>query len=214
MVPSQVQRLAKSKRQIENHVRRVMRHQKKTIKLGRTAEHRKALLANQVCSLIQHQRIKTTLAKAKAVRPLAEKMVTLGKKASIHARRTALATLRQKNAVKKLFDDIAPRSVNRNGGYTRVVKLGQRKSDSASMAFIEWVDAAQVIEEKAAEEKKTKRKEPEPKSQQRAPEREEPKPEEPKHKEPAAKEEKAATKAAVEEATPKKRRWLGKKSAD
>ncbi len=191
-----------------------MRHQKKTLKLGRTAEHRKALLANQVCSLIQHQRIKTTLAKAKAVRPLAEKMVTLGKKGSIHARRTALATLRQKNAVKKLFDDIAPRSVNRNGGYTRVVKLGQRKSDSASMAFIEWVDAAQVIEEKAAEEKKTKRKEPEPKSQQRAPEREEPKPEEPKHKEPAAKEEKPAPKAVVEEAKPKKRRWFGKKSGD
>jgi len=191
-----------------------MRHQKKTLKLGRTAEHRKALLANQVCSLIQHQRIKTTLAKAKAVRPLAEKMVTLGKKGSIHARRTALATLRQKNAVKKLFDDIAPRSVNRNGGYTRVVKLGQRKSDSASMAFIEWVDGAQVIEEKAAEEKKTKRKEPEPKSQQRAPEREEPKPEEPKHKEPAAKEEKPAPKAVVEEAKPKKRRWFGKKSGD
>ena len=107
-----------------------MRHQKKTIKLGRTAEHRKALLANQVCSLIEHQRIKTTLAKAKAVRPLAERMVTLGKNGSIHARRTALATLRQKRAVKKLFDDIAPRSAERNGGYTRIVKLGQRKSDS------------------------------------------------------------------------------------
>jgi len=132
-----------------------MRHQKKTIKLGRTAEHRKALLANQICSLIEHQRIKTTLAKAKAVRPLAEKMVTLGKKGSIHARRMALATLRQKNAVKKLFDEIAPRSTNRNGGYTRIVRLGQRKSDSASMAFIEWVDAAQVIEEKAADEKLT-----------------------------------------------------------
>src|SRR5438067_3712314 len=130
-------------------VRLFMRHRKKTIKLGRTAEHRKALLANQVCSLIQHQRIKTTLAKAKAVRPLAEKMVTLGKKGSIHARRTALATLRQKNAVKKLFDDIAPRSVNRNGGYTRVVKLGQRKSDSASMAFIEGVEGGQVVERKA-----------------------------------------------------------------
>ena len=191
-----------------------MRHQKKTIKLGRTAEHRKALLANQVCSLIQHQRIKTTLAKAKAVRPLAEKMVTLGKKGSIHARRTALATLRQKNAVKKLFNDIAPRSINRNGGYTRVVKLGQRKSDSASMAFIEWVDAAQVIEEKAAEDKKTKRKEPEPKPQQRAPEREEPKTEEPTHKEPAAKEEKPAPKAFGEESKPKKRRWFGKKSGD
>src|SRR5881396_2783400 len=132
-----------------------MRHQKKTIKLGRTAEHRKALLANQVCSLIEHQRIKTTLAKAKAVRPLAERMVTLGKNGSIHARRTALATLRQKNAVKKLFDDIAPRSAERNGGYTRIVKLGQRKSDSASMAFIEWVDAV-VVEEKPAEEKKAK----------------------------------------------------------
>src|SRR5213595_38065 len=101
-----------------------MRHQKKTIKLGRTAEHRKALLANQVCSLIEHQRIRTTLAKAKAVRPLAEKTVTLGKKGSIQARRTAFATLRQKNAVKKLFEDIAPRSAERNGGCMRIIKLG------------------------------------------------------------------------------------------
>ena len=124
-----------------------MRHQKKTVKLGRTAEHRKALLANQVCSLIEHQRIKTTLAKAKAVRPLAEKMVTLGKKGSLHARRTALAVLRQKDAVKKLFDDIAPRSADRNGGYTRIVKLGQRKSDSAPVAFIEWVDAPIATDE-------------------------------------------------------------------
>jgi large subunit ribosomal protein L17 len=139
-----------------------MRHRKKTIKLGRTAEHRKALLANQVCSLIEHQRIKTTLAKAKAVRPLAEKMVTLGKNGSLHARRTALGTLRQKNAVKKLFGEIAPRSTNRNGGYTRIVRLGQRKSDSASMAFIEWVDAAPAAEPKEsaptpAEESKPKR---------------------------------------------------------
>jgi len=135
-----------------------MRHQKKTVKLGRTAEHRKALLANQVCSLIEHQRIKTTLAKAKAVRPLAEKMVTLGKQGSIHARRTAFAVLRQKNAVKKLFDDIAPRSAERNGGYTRIVRLGQRKSDSAKVAFIEWVDAPRVVEEPVAEEKGKKRK--------------------------------------------------------
>src|SRR5436190_19322585 len=140
-----------------------MRHQKKTIKLGRKAEHRKALLANQVCSLIEYQRIKTTLAKAKAVRPLAEKMVTLGKRGSIHARRTALATLRQKNAVKKLFDDIAPRSTDRNGGYTRIVKLGQRKSDSAPVAFLEWVDAPVVIDEAVAEEKKAKRNEAEAK---------------------------------------------------
>src|SRR3954452_8880850 len=134
-----------------------MRHQKKTIKLGRTAEHRKALLANQVCSLIEHQRIKTTLAKAKAVRPLAEKMVTLGKNGSLHARRTALAVLRQKDAVKKLFEDIAPRSATRNGGYTRIVKLGARKSDAAPIAFIEWVDAPVVVEE-IPEEKGKKRK--------------------------------------------------------
>src|ERR1700760_3097998 len=135
-----------------------MRHQKKTVKLGRTAEHRKALLANQVCSLIEHQRIKTTLAKAKAVRPLAEKMVTLGKNGSLHARRTALAVLRQKNAVKKLFDSIAPRSAERVGGYTRIVKLGQRKSDSAPVAFLEWVDAAPVTEEKEEPKKKAKEK--------------------------------------------------------
>ena len=102
-----------------------MRHQKKTVRLGRKAEHRKALLANQVCNLIEHQRIKTTLAKAKAVRPLAEKMVTLGKNGSIHARRTAFSTLRHKDAVKKLFAEIAPSSENRNGGYTRIVKLGR-----------------------------------------------------------------------------------------
>src|SRR4030081_122624 len=128
-----------------------MRPQKKTVRLGRKADHRKALLANQVCSLIEHQRIKTTLAKAKAVRPLAEKMVTLGKNGSLHARRTALATLRQKDAVKKLFDDIAPRAADRKGGYTRIVKLGARKSDSAPVAFIEWVDAAVVTEEPVAE---------------------------------------------------------------
>src|SRR5256885_17236643 len=117
-----------------SEVRRFMRHRKKTIRLGRTAEHRRALLANQVCSLIEHERIKTTLAKAKAVRPLAEKMVTLGKNGSLHARRTALAVLRQKNVVKKLFDTLAPRSADRFGGYTRNMQLGPRKSDSARVA--------------------------------------------------------------------------------
>ena len=141
-----------------------MRHQKKTLKLGLTAAHRKALLANQVCSLIQHERIKTTLAKAKAVRPLAEKMVTLGKKGSLHARRTALAVHRQKDAVRLLFEDIAPRAASRNGGYTRIVKLGARKSDSAEVAFIEWVDSPVVVEEPVLEEngKKTKAKEAAP----------------------------------------------------
>jgi large subunit ribosomal protein L17 len=187
-----------------------MRHQKKTIKLGRTAEHRKALLANQVCSLIQHQRMKTTLAKAKAVRPLAERMVTLGKNGSIHARRTALATLRQKGAVKKLFDEIAPRSADRNGGYTRILKLGRRKSDSAPMAFIEWVDMAEVVEEKPAKEKKAKEKTTEPRPKRAEPERVEPKAEEP-----ATKEEKPAEATApAEEAKPKKRRWFGRKTEE
>ena len=190
-----------------------MRHQKKSIKLGRTAEHRKALLANQVCSLIQHQRIKTTLAKAKAVRPLAERMVTLGKKASIHARRTALATLRQKNAVKKLFEDVAPRSAERNGGYTRIVKLGRRKSDSAQMAFIEWVDMAEVVEEKP-QEKKAKKKEAEPKPK---PTRTEPEAIEAEAAEPTEQEDKPAaapTPAPAEEPKPKRRRWFGKKSTE
>jgi large subunit ribosomal protein L17 len=136
-----------------------MRHQKKTIKLGRTSEHRKALLANQVCSLIEHQRIRTTLAKAKAARPLAEKMVTLGKKGSLHARRTAFAVLRQKNAVKKLFDEIAPRTADRHGGYTRIVRLGQRKSDAARVAYLEWVDAAIALDQDVDEtaEKKSRK---------------------------------------------------------
>jgi len=176
-----------------------MRHQKKTVRLGRKAEHRKALLANQVCNLIEHRRIKTTLAKAKAVRPLAEKMVTLGKNGSIHARRTAFATLRQKDAVKKLFDQIAPASNERNGGYTRIIRLGQRTSDSASMAFIEWVDAPVVVEEKPAEEKKAKKKEA----------KTEAKPKEPKREEPKAKaEEKPA------EEPKKKKRWFGRKKEE
>jgi large subunit ribosomal protein L17 len=178
-----------------------MRHQKKTIRLGRTAEHRKALLANQVCSLIEHQRIKTTLAKAKAVRPLAEKMVTLGKNGSLHARRTALAVLRQKNVVKKLFDEVAPRSTSRNGGYTRIIKLGQRKSDSASMAFIEWVDALVVEEKPVTDEKPAKRKDVEPAAAKKEPEEASEKP-------------KAKETEAAEEAKPKKRKWFGKKSGD
>jgi large subunit ribosomal protein L17 len=130
-----------------------MRHQKKTVKLGRTAEHRKALLANQVCSLIEHSRIKTTLAKAKAVRPFAEKLVTLGKKNTLHARRTALSYLRHnQSAVHILFDEVAPRAAERKGGYTRIVKLGQRNSDAAPMALIEWVDAT-VVETAAPEPK-------------------------------------------------------------
>jgi len=190
-----------------------MRHQKKTVKLGRTADHRRALLANQVCALIEHQRIKTTLAKAKAVRPLAERMVTLGKNGSIHARRRALAVLRQKDIVKKLFDDIAQRSAERNGGYTRIVKLGARKSDSARMAFIEWVDAEYIAEEKPKKETKAKRKEAEAEPQQMTSEAEQPTREEPEAEAPAPKEEETSAPSA-EEPEPKKRRWFGRKSGD
>jgi len=179
-----------------------MRHQKKTVRLGRKAERRKALLANQVCSLIEHRRIKTTLAKAKAVRPLAERMVTLGKDGSIHARRMAFATLRQKDAVKKLFDQIAPASTERNGGYTRIIRLGQRQSDSASMALIEWVDATIATEEKLAEEKKAK-KEKAPKAETKA----ETKPRETKREE-------AKVEEKVVEEPKKIRRWFGRKQVD
>jgi len=139
-----------------------MRHRKKTVKLGRTSAHRNALLANQVCSLIEHSRIKTTLAKAKAVRPLAEKLVTLGKRGDLHARRLAAGKLGQKEAVKKLFAEVAPRAADRKGGYTRIIKLGPRQSDSAPMAYIEWVDSI-VIEaapepEKPAAKKKAAKK--------------------------------------------------------
>ena len=132
-----------------------MRHQKKTVKLGRSTAHRDSLLANQVCSLIEHKRIKTTLAKAKAVRPLAEKMVTLGKRGDLHARRIAAGYLGQKDAVKKLFAEIAPRAADRKGGYTRIIKLGQRLSDSAPMAYIEWVDSEGAAVEAAPVAEKT-----------------------------------------------------------
>ena len=115
------------------------------------------MLANQVCSLIAESRIKTTLAKAKAVRPFAEKMITLGKRGDLHARRVALSFLRQKDAVHKLFAEVAPRTASRPGGYCRIVKLGPRKSDSALMAYIEFVDqpaAEAAPETKATTEKK------------------------------------------------------------
>jgi large subunit ribosomal protein L17 len=126
-----------------------MRHRKKTVKLGRSQSHRDALLSNQVRSLILHRRIKTTLAKAKATKPLAERMVTLGKKGDLHARRTAVAYLKDKDAVKKLFTEIAPAAADRKGGYTRITKLGARLSDSAPMAYLEWVDF--TVEAKSSE---------------------------------------------------------------
>jgi large subunit ribosomal protein L17 len=120
-----------------------MRHQKKTVKLGRSQSHRDSLLANQVISLIEHSRIKTTLAKARAVRPLAEKMVTIGRKNTLHARRLALSYLHHNQAaVKALFEKVVPRTEGRHGGYTRIIKLGHRHSDASEMAYLEWVDQA------------------------------------------------------------------------
>ncbi|MFT4548402.1 MAG: large subunit ribosomal protein L17 [Verrucomicrobiales bacterium] len=128
-----------------------MRHRRKTVKLQRKTQHRRCLLANLACSLIEHRQIKTTLAKAKALKPIADKMVTLGKRDSVHARRQALGYLRQKSAVTKLFSEIAPASTDRQGGYTRVTKLGVRHSDSAPMAYISWVDVFVESEDDAEE---------------------------------------------------------------
>jgi large subunit ribosomal protein L17 len=117
-----------------------MRHRSKTVKLKRNASHRKALLSNLACSLIEHGRIRTTLAKAKALRPVAERLVTLAKRDDLHSRRLAVAYLHQKDVVKKLFAEVAPAAKDRQGGYCRITKLGVRMSDAAPMAFIEWVD--------------------------------------------------------------------------
>ena len=126
-----------------------MRHLKRTAKLGRTGEHRNAMLANLVCSLIKHKRVTTTLAKAKAARSVAEKMVTLGKKGSIHSRRLAAARLHQEEAVKILFAEIAPAQKERHGGYTRIIRLGQRQGDAGQRAILEWVDMPIAAESEA-----------------------------------------------------------------
>ena len=121
-----------------------MRHLKRTAKLGRTGTHRNRMLANLVCSLIKHRRVTTTLAKAKAARSVAEKMITLGKAGTLHDRRLASARLHQdEEAVKALFNDIAPTQKERRGGYTRIVRLGQRQGDAAKMVILEFVDVPQ-----------------------------------------------------------------------
>jgi large subunit ribosomal protein L17 len=117
-----------------------MRHAHKGKKLGRDSAHRKALYANLACSLIEHGRIKTTQAKAKAVKPYAEKMITLGRRGDLHARRQALAELRTQEVVHKLFAEVAPRMADRPGGYTRIIKIGHRLGDAAEMVYLELVD--------------------------------------------------------------------------
>ena len=126
-----------------------MRHQRAGKKLNRAPAHRKALYANLAGSIIVHGRIKTTVAKAKAVRPVAEKMITLGRRGDVHARRQALGYLRSQEVVHQLFADVAPRFADRPGGYTRIVKIGPRKGDNAPMAVIELVEpmAEQVVAE-------------------------------------------------------------------
>ena len=135
-----------------------MRHLKRTAKLGRTGQHRNAMLANLVCSLIIHKRVTTTLAKAKAARSVAEKMVTLGKSGTLHDRRLAAARLHQEDAVQILFNEIAPAQKDRRGGYTRIMHLNQRQGDAAQKAILEWVDFGMVaeapVEEKPATETK------------------------------------------------------------
>jgi large subunit ribosomal protein L17 len=117
-----------------------MRHRRAGKKLGRDSAHRKALYSNLAGALIEHGRIKTTEAKAKAVKPFAEQMITLGKRGDLHARRLALAELRSQDVVHQLFADVAPRFVDRPGGYTRIVKLGPRLGDAAEMVYLELVD--------------------------------------------------------------------------
>jgi large subunit ribosomal protein L17 len=117
-----------------------VRHRRAGKKLGRDSAHRKALYSNLAGALIEHGRIKTTVAKAKAVKPFAEKMITLGKRGDLHARRLALAELRSQDVVHQLFADVAPRFANRPGGYTRIVKLGPRLGDAAEMVYLELVD--------------------------------------------------------------------------
>ena len=134
-----------------------MRHRVKGRKLGRSPAHRRALFRNQLASLVKEERIKTTLHKAKELRPIAEKVVTQGKRDTLHARRQVNRWLPERDLVKKVFDDIAPRFQERPGGYTRIIKLGPRQGDGAEMAVIEFVEAA--VSEPEPDKKKSKKKE-------------------------------------------------------
>ncbi len=122
-----------------------MRHQRSGKKLGRDSAHRRALYANLASQLIEHERIQTTLAKAKAVKPLAEQMITLGRRGDIHARRQAVAFLGSKDIVHKLFDELGPRYAERPGGYSRILRLGPRPGDAAEMVYLELVDTPLVF---------------------------------------------------------------------
>jgi large subunit ribosomal protein L17 len=117
-----------------------VRHRRSGRKLGRDASHRKALYANLASALIEHGRIKTTAAKAKEVKPIAEQMITLARRGGVHARRQALKLLRSQDVVHKLFSEVGPRFTDRPGGYSRIVRIGPRPGDSAEMVYLELVD--------------------------------------------------------------------------
>jgi len=135
-----------------------MRHLVKRKKLGRNSAQRKALLRNLVTSFLEKERVRTTLAKAKATRPVAEKMITLAKKNTLHTRRLAMRYVYKKDVVKKLFDDIGPRFIERSGGYTRIVKIGPRAGDGAEMAIIELIGTEFKKKEKKKKDIKEKAK--------------------------------------------------------
>lgn len=134
-----------------------MRHGKKVNHLGRKTAHRRAMLANMACSLIEHKRINTTVAKAKALRGFVEPMITKAKEDTTHNRRIVMARLRQKDAVAELFRDVAVKVGDRPGGYTRIIKLGNRKGDAADMAMIELVDYNELYNAGKATKKKSTR---------------------------------------------------------
>jgi large subunit ribosomal protein L17 len=138
-----------------------MRHRNGGFKLGRNTSHRRALLRNLVTSIILNDRVHTTITKAKATRPIVEKMITLGKNGSVHCRRQALAYLMTPESVDRLFGTVAPRYATRPGGYSRIVRTGVRKGDASEMAYIELLGAEQELSEKAAkrEEAKAKKRE-------------------------------------------------------
>ena len=135
-----------------------MRHRKGGFKLGRNTSHRRALLRNLVTSIILNDRVHTTVTKAKATKPIVEKMITLGKNGSVHARRQALAYLMGPDSVDRLFTTVAPRYATRNGGYSRIVRTGVRKGDASEMCFIELLGAEQELSEKAAKREEAKQK--------------------------------------------------------
>ena len=177
-----------------------MRHGLVNRKLGRTSSHRNALFRNQLSSLIEHERIITTLPKAKELRPQIERLITLGRNDNVHNRRQAQRVVAEPALISKLFDTLAPRFANTPGGYTRIIKLGARRGDAAEMAILEFVGYEPKIEEKSApatESKKQAKPAAEPKAEEAA--------EEKPKKKPAAKKAAPKKEAAAKEEKPKKK---------